>query len=143
MINSKNNNEFIIYNNFEKFFKIYLIALIFFGIFYLYRKHTVANDTSISEYLINYQGGFVRRGFVGEILFRISLFFGLSLRFTIFVFQSFVYTIFIFLIHNLFKNFKKDIVIIFSILTPIFLLFPIVFYTFFFFIVIVYFPNLF
>ena len=125
MINSKNNNEFIIYNNFEKFFKIYLIALIFFGIFYLYRKHTVANDTSISEYLINYQGGFVRRGFVGEILFRISLFFGLSLRFTIFVFQSFVYTIFIFLIHNLFKNFKKDIVIIFSILTPIFLLFPI------------------
>jgi len=125
MINTKNNNEFINCNNFEKYFQIYLISLLFFGIFYLYQKHAVGNDTSISEYLINYKGGLVRRGFVGEILFRISLFFDLPLRFTIFIFQSLIYTIFIFLIHSLFKNFKKNIVIIFSILTPIFLLFPI------------------
>ena len=66
MINTENNNEFINYNNFEKYFKIYLISLLFFGIFYLYRKHAVSNDTSISEYLINYQGGFVRRGLTGD-----------------------------------------------------------------------------
>ena len=86
MDNTRNNNEFIIYNNFEKYFKIYLISLLFFGIFYLYRKHAVGNDTSISEYLINYQGGFVRRGFIGEILFRISLFFNLSLIISEFIF---------------------------------------------------------
>ena len=48
--------------NFNKYFAAYLTFLLFFGIYYLYNKHNVGNDTSISEYLVNYQGGFVRRG---------------------------------------------------------------------------------
>ena len=32
----------------------------------------------ISEFLVNYQGGFVRRGLLGEILYRISLWLSLD-----------------------------------------------------------------
>ena len=60
---------------FNKFFSIYLLFLFLFGVYYLHYKHGVGNDTSISEYLINYHGGFVRRGLIGEVLFRYSEFF--------------------------------------------------------------------
>ncbi len=110
---------------FNKFFSIYLFLLFFFGIYYLYYKHNVGNDSSISEYLINYQGGFVRRGLIGEIIFIYSDYFNLNLRFQIFLIQSIIYSIFLFLIFNFFKNFKKNIIILFCIYTPIFLLYPV------------------
>ena len=47
--------------------KIYISFLIFYVIFYLYLKHDVGNDSSISEWLINYRGGFTRRGLGGEL----------------------------------------------------------------------------
>jgi len=119
------NDNFKAIDNFEKYFKIYLISLFFFGIYYLYYKHNAGTDSSISEYLINYQGGFNRRGLIGEILFRYSDYFNLNLRFQIFLFQSSIYSIFLILIFNLFKDFKKNIIILFAIYTPIFLLFPI------------------
>ena len=116
---------FSIHKNFDKFFIYYLLSLLIFGIFYLHYKHSVLNDSSISEYLINYQGGFVRRGLLGEIIYNFAIYFKLELRFAIFIFQSLFYTIFLFLIYNFFKNIEKNIIIIFSILTPIFLLFPV------------------
>jgi len=53
------------YENFNYYFKIYLSCLLFFGIFWLHNKHVIGNDSSMSEYLINYQGGFTRRGLLG------------------------------------------------------------------------------
>jgi len=113
------------FKKFDRYFLIYLISLFFFGFFSLYYKHNVGNDSSISEYLINYQGGFVRRGLIGEILFVIGKNFHFNLRFLIFLFQSSIYLIFLILIYNLFKKFKKNILILFAIYSPIFLLFPI------------------
>ena len=46
------------------FYDLNLILLFFFSIIYLYSKHDVANDSTISEWLINYKGGFTRRGFL-------------------------------------------------------------------------------
>jgi hypothetical protein len=93
---------------FNNYFFIYLSLLFIFGIFWLYIKHPVGNDSTISEWLINYQGGFTKRGLIGEICFQIAIHFDLSLRFVIFLFQSFIYSIFLILIY-----------------TPIFLLYPI------------------
>ena len=121
----KDINNFKPINSFHKYFSIYLSLLFLLGIYYLHYKHNVSNDSSISEYLINYQGGFVRRGLIGEILFRYSDYFNLNLRFQIFLTQSAIYTIFLILIFNLFKNFEKDVIMLFAIYTPIFLLFPI------------------
>ena len=77
--------------NFNKYFFIYLIILGFCAVIFLYTKHSVGNDSTISEWLINYQGGFTRRGLVGEICFQIAKFFNSDLRFTILVFQIFFY----------------------------------------------------
>ena len=110
---------------FDNYFFIYLSLLFLFGIFWLHTKHLVGNDSTISEWFINYQGGFTRRGLAGEICFQIAKYFDLSLRFVIFLFQSFIYTIFLVLIYRFFRNIPTNLIIILSILTPIFLLYPV------------------
>ena len=114
-----------LFDNFDKYFLIYLLVLAFCSIVFLYSKHTVGNDTSISEWLINYQGGFTRRGILGEISFHIASFFKTDLRFVIFLFQSFFYLFFLYLIFLLFRNVKNNIITIFAIFTPVFLLYPV------------------
>ena len=52
---------------FNKYFIYYLSLLFFFSIVYLFQKHTVGNDSTISEWLINYQGGFTKRGLIGQL----------------------------------------------------------------------------
>ena len=110
---------------FNNYFFIYLSLLFLFGIFWLYIKHSVGNDSTISEWLINYQGGFTKRGLIGEICFQIAIYFDLSLRFVIFLFQSFIYSIFLILIYRFFRNIPTNLIIILSIFTPIFLLYPV------------------
>jgi len=110
---------------FNNYFFIYLSLLFLFGIFWLYIKHSVGNDSTISEWFINYQGGFIKRGLIGEICFQIAIHFDLSLRFVIFLFQSLIYSIFLILIYRFFRNIPTNLIIILSIFTPIFLLYPI------------------
>ena len=59
----------------KNYFLSYIFILILFTVFYLFTKHLVANDSSISEWLINYQGGFTRRGLGGEMAIFLSEFF--------------------------------------------------------------------
>ena len=59
---------------------LYLIIIAFFAVFYLYSKHSIGNDSSISEWLINYNGGFTRRGMGGEITIFFADLFNISLR---------------------------------------------------------------
>ena len=110
---------------FNNYFFIYLFLLFFFGIIWLYTKHLVGNDSTISEWLINYQGGFTKRGLIGEICFRIAKYFNLGLRFIIFLFQLFIYSIFLILIYRFFRNIPTNLIVILSIFTPIFLLYPV------------------
>ena len=78
-------------NNIERFniyILIYISLLVFFGIFFLFSKHEVGNDSSISDWLINYSGGFVRRGIIGEISIYISKLLEIDLRDVIFFFSD-------------------------------------------------------
>ena len=104
---------------------LFIIFNIFFSIFYLYSKHEVGNDTSISEWLINYQGGFTRRGLGGEINIFISNFFSLSLRDSIFLLQITIHTTYLVLIFIYLKDLRLNILQIFAFFSPIFLLYPI------------------
>ena len=105
------------------YFKFYLIALGIFAIFWLYIKHEVGNDSTISEWIINYQGGFTRRGLPGEIAFHIAQILNLKLRFIIFIFQSVTYVVYLYLIYQFFKNFRYNLILIFAFFTPIFLIY--------------------
>ena len=58
---------------------IYLSILYFIALFHLYFKHSGGADSTISEWLINYQGGFTKRGIIGEVRFQIAKFFNCSI----------------------------------------------------------------
>ena len=110
---------------FNKYFGIYLLILATCATIALYFKSSVANDSTISEWLINYQGGLIRRGLLGEISFQLASIFELELRSVIFYFQTSAYLFFLFLNYVFFKSLKHNIVSLFAIFTPIFLLYPV------------------
>ena len=103
----------------------YLIILLAFSFFFLFIKHQVGNDSTISEWLINYEGGFTKRGLVGQFAIETSRFFGSDIRWVIFLFQSFICTCYFILLYNLLIKLKYERVIILSILSPIFILYPV------------------
>lgn len=113
------------FKKFNFYFHYYLIFILTLAIIFLFIKHDVGNDSTISEWLINYQGGFVRRGLPGEIFFRLSIFFNIEIRLIIFLFQAFFYIIFIFLTYLFFKEIDKNYFLILSILSPLFLIYPV------------------
>ena len=104
---------------------IYLLILLIFSYFFLFIKHNVANDSTISEWLINYEGGFTKRGLIGQFAIELSRIFESNLRWIIFLLQSFTCTIYFFLLFVFLKKLKFERVIILSIFTPIFILYPI------------------
>ncbi len=111
--------------NWSNYFQIYVFALIFFGVFFLYSKHDVGNDSSISDWLINYEGGFVRRGLIGELITNFSIMLSLKLRDTILIFQLLFFTCYYFLIILFCKNLLQNRLIILAIFSPIFILYPV------------------
>ena len=108
----------------KKNFFIFIIINILLVIFWLNIKHTVGNDSSISEWLINYQGGFTRRGLGGELGISLANLLDISLRRSIFLIQSIIHTSYLVLIYFYFKELKLNIVQLFALYAPIFLLYP-------------------
>ena len=76
------------------YLKIYLIILYLFAVFFFFQKYNNYVEWTISEWLINYQGGFTRRGLPGEIAFHIAQIFEFKLRFVILLMQIFFYNTF-------------------------------------------------
>ena len=111
--------------NSNKYFKLYILILFIFSVFYLYGKYNVGNDSTISEWLINYEGGFTKRGLIGQIAINISELLNFSLRQSIFYFQIFSIGTYYLLLINFFKSVKFNKIILLSIFTPIFLLYPV------------------
>jgi hypothetical protein len=104
------------------FFFIILYALII----YKYQYLKFPNTYTITEWLINYQGGFVRRGLLGEILyfFYEKKLFNLP---NIFYFLlSFLYSLIIFLYFNLINKLKIDKILLIQLLSPLFLIYPLI-----------------
>jgi len=112
-------------NKFNKFFFYYLSLLFLFSIIFLTKKHLVGNDSTISEWLINYEGGFTKRGLVGQIIIIITNFLEINLRQTILYSQVIIVATYFILLFKLFKNLKLNKILLLSIFTPVFILYPI------------------
>ena len=106
-------------------FLLFIIFSIIFVVFFLYIKHNVGNDSSVSEWLINYNGGFTRRGLGGEIAIMIANLFDFSLRQSIFFIQSLFHVSYLVLVFLYLKNLKVNIIQLFAIYAPLFILYPI------------------
>ena len=109
----------------SNYFQIYVYVLIFFGVFFLYLKHNVGNDSSLSDWLINYAGGFVRRGLIGELITNFSTIMSFKLRDSILIFQLFFFISYYFLVFLFCKNLFTNRLIILAIFSPIFILYPV------------------
>jgi hypothetical protein len=112
-------------SKYEFYFNIYLIILFIFSVTFLYQKHNVDVDWNISEWLINYQGGFTRRGLLGESALLISNLFNTSIRKVILLFQIISVGLYLILTFHLLKSIKKNYLLVFAIFSPVFLLYPI------------------
>ncbi len=104
---------------------IYLVSLLLFSIFFLYLKHQIGNDSTISEWLINYEGGFTKRGIIGQIAIYFSRLFDQNLRWILFIMQITACSIYFILIYNFLKHINYNRILILAIFTPIFVLYPV------------------
>ena len=103
----------------------YLIILLLFSIFFLYHKHNVANDSTISEWLINYEGGFTKRGLIGQISIYFSNLFSTNLRDIILSFQIILVGTYFVLLFKFLKNLYYNKIFILALFSPIFILYPV------------------
>ncbi len=114
-----------ILNNYENYLFIYISLLFFMSICFLYLKHDVGNDSTISEWLINYSGGFTKRGIIGQISIYIARIFDSELRDIILYLQVLIIgTYFTFIFIFLKKTYIERIYLL-CIFSPIFLLYPV------------------
>jgi len=108
-----------------KYINYYLISMFFFSAIFLFEKHNVGNDSTISEWIINYQGGFTKRGIVGQIAILISEQLNIHLRKSILIFQILTVGIYYLLLKKFFINIQFNKIIILSIFSPVFILYPV------------------
>jgi len=106
------------------YFLVYLLFLFICGVFFLYHKHLIGNDSTISEWLINYTGGFTRRGLIGQICILFAENLNLNLRFTIFIFQTIILFVYFCLLFLFFSKINVNKIMLLSIFSPIFILYP-------------------
>ena len=109
----------------NKYILIYLIILLFLSYFFLYFKHQVGNDSTISEWFINYSGGFTKRGLIGQISIFFSNLFNLNLRDSILILQILFVFIYYCLIFYYVKNIFLERFYLLALFSPIFLLYPV------------------
>ena len=112
-------------NNINSSLSLYLFIILFFSIFFLFYKSQTGNDSTIAEWLINYEGGFTKRGIVGQISITISRIFDLDLRFTILIFQILSCSVFYYCIFKFFKSHQYDRFSLLALFSPIFILYPV------------------
>ena len=112
-------------NNKSFYLLSYLLILLAFSYFFLILKHQVGNDSTISEWLINYEGGFTRRGLVGQLSIEISRLLKIELRTTILILQLIICSSYFYVLYNFLKNLPDNRIIILSIFTPIFIFYPV------------------
>ena len=110
-------------DRYKKIFLSYLVFLTIFIIYFLVAVHNSQVNNSMAEWVINYQGGFTRRGLLGEFIFQISYFFDFQLIKTFLVMQIFIYLLYFYYIYNLFKKIKYNYIFTIAIFSPLFFIF--------------------
>ena len=110
--------------NFNNFFFYYLVLICFGSIFFMSKTYQLNVNNSMSEWLINYQGGFGRRGLLGELFTQLSLIFDYPIRKIILYFLYIIFISYYLLIYLFFRNIKTNYIIIISLLSPLFILSP-------------------
>ncbi len=97
------------------FYLIFVYILTILGAFYSFLIH---HHWIYADMLINYQGGFVRRGFIGEVIYQFALISKINPGFIAFLVISITYTFIFYFSYKLLKMQDRLLPYIFLIFSP-------------------------
>ncbi len=113
------NNKILNRNNIIIFFFLFLISNY---LFFNYRILARENGYILGDWVINYTGGFIKRGLLGHIFYSLSLYSGISIVKIIFLFSSIIYITSTYWFYKILKNrLNKNLIFIFTLLPSTFL----------------------
>jgi hypothetical protein len=98
-------------NKIKAYYYLFILNLIFYALYRLFKGYC-KESWQITEWLINYQGGFVRRGLPGELLFSLNKYTGISTYVVILVISVSSYILLVLFIYNSFKTSGYPIIIL-------------------------------
>jgi len=111
----------------ENILFIYFIYLIIATYVYLLLQiNEFPQKYVFTEWLINYEGGYVNRGLLGQIVFYISNTFSIDLKFVILFFQVSIYTVYFIIFYLLLSKIKINFFWILIIFSPILFSYPLI-----------------
>jgi hypothetical protein len=96
------------------FFLFIVINYVFFNYRIIFRE----NGYILGDWVVNYSGGFVRRGFLGQIFFSISKYFDISIKYIVFFFSSAIYISSIYFFYKIIKKKLDNFLVLIFILLP-------------------------
>ena len=102
-----------------------ILSVFIFQIIKFYSFYSEYSSWQYVEWLINYQGGFVRRGLPGEFLYKIHQFLGIKLDLLILVTVCTIYFYISFFLYKSVKYIQSSYINILIFLSPGFFLYPI------------------
>jgi hypothetical protein len=111
-------------NHFNKYFFYYLLFLTISSVFFISENYLLHTNNSMAEWVINYQGGFGRRGLLGELFLQISLLTEVGLKDIILYFLYLVFGVYYLSVYFFFKEIDLKPIFIIAIFSPLFLIFP-------------------
>lgn len=103
------------------YFLYLALGFIFFLTFHI---NEFPDKYTFTDWLINYEGGFVRRGLLGQIIFELSKFLNFELKYIILFFQITIYSIYFLLFFSLLSKRKINFFWLLIIFSPISFLYP-------------------
>ena len=110
----------------KKIVLIYFFYLIFNYILLLYfHLNEFPYKYVFTDWLINYEGGFIRRGLLGQIIYEVSLIFNVNFKEILFLMQATGYLLYFVLIINFFNKVKLNFFWLLLIFSTISFLYPI------------------
>ena len=110
---------------YKNFFIGLLILAFIFQILKFYTFYEEYSDWQYADWLINYQGGFIRRGLIGELLFQTHYFLSINLDILVFCFVVFLYSILSILLIKSVEYLETSKIDTLIFLSPGFFLYPI------------------
>ena len=110
---------------FKTFTKALILSIFIFETIKFYSFYVEYSSWQYGDWLINYQGGFIRRGLIGEIFFQAHKFTSIHLDKIIFSSVIVFYFLFSLLLIKSIKYFEKSKLDYFLFLSPGFFLYPV------------------
>lgn len=87
---------------------------------YAFQVNAGGHNWKTGDWLINYSGGFIRRGLIGTVSLSLADFFSVNVKWVVFGIQIFIFTLFAYFVLKEFFKFNKEKTSILWLLSPAF-----------------------